>query len=187
VSDAPALPDRRSFLRRGLVGGALLLVAGSAPFVFRSTLLRAPRGPLRLLSPQEYAVLAAAVARIVPGEGAGPRWPTAEALDCAGKIDALMARAHPDVGRDFRRLLRLLESSALGALEAGSPRPFTRAGAAEQDRRLEAWRGSRLALLRSGYQAVTRLAHATYYASPETYALVGYPGPPDVPQPLGAP
>jgi hypothetical protein len=175
-------PGRRQFLRRGLIGGGLLVVAGVVPFAFRSTRLRPPRGPLRLLSPAEYAVLAAAAARIVPGDGAGPGWPSAEALDCAGKIDGLLARLHPDVGNDFRRLLRLLESSAFGALQAGSPRPFTRATPAQQDARLAAWRTSRLDLLRSGYEAVNRLAHATYYASPETYALVGYPGPPDVPQ-----
>ncbi len=175
-------PGRRQFLRRGLIGGGLLVMAGVAPFAFRSTLMRRPRGPLRLLSAAEYAVLAAAAGRIVPGDGAGPGWPSADALDCAGKVDALLARVHPDVGNDFRRLLRLLESSAFGALQAGAPRPFTRSAPAEQDARLEGWRTSRLDLLRSGYQALKRLAHATYYASPETYALVGYPGPPEVPQ-----
>ncbi len=169
------------------MGGALLIAAGAAPFAFRSTRLRQPRSPLRLLSAAEYSVLAAIAARIVPGNGAGARWPSAETLDCAGKIDALMARVHPDVGRDFRRLLRLIESGLAGALLTGSPRPFTRATPAEQDARLESWRTSRLAILRSGYQAVKRLSHATYYASPETYPLVGYPGPPDVPQPPEAP
>jgi hypothetical protein len=180
-------PDRRRFLRRGLVGGALLVVAGAAPFAFRTTRLRQPRDALRVLSAAEYSVLAAVVARIVPGDGAGPPWPSADALDCAGKIDALMARVHPSVGHDFRRLLRLIESGLGGALLAASPRPFTRAAPVEQDARLEAWRGSRLALLRSGYQAVKRLAHATYYASPETYTLIGYPGPPGVPQPPETP
>ena len=54
-------------------------------------------------------------------------------------------RVHPDVGSDFRRLLRLFESGFLGTFIAGSPRPFTRATPAEQDARLEAWRrrGSR--------------------------------------------
>jgi hypothetical protein len=173
--------DRRRFLKRGLVGGALLFLAGTLPLAFRSTLRRRPAGPLRLLSEDEYAVFAAAAARLAPGGGAGPKWPTAEALDCAGKVDALMARVHPDVGSDFRRLLRLFESGLLGAVIAGSPRPFTRAAPEEQDARLEAWRRSHLALLRSGYQAIKRLAHATYYSSPEVYALVGYPGPPDVP------
>ncbi len=158
------------------------MLAVALPFAFRTTLRRPPRAPLRLLSLDEFSALAAVTARLVPGDGAGPRWPTAESLGCAEKIDALMATVHPDVGADFRRLLRLFESSALGALEAGSPRPFTRAPAAEQDARLTAWRQSRLALLRSGYQALKRLGHAAYYSSPEIYPLVGYPGPPDVPQ-----
>jgi hypothetical protein len=175
--------DRRRFLKRGLVGGALLAVAGSLPFALRTTRRgRPPRGPLRLLSEDEHAVLAAAAARIVPGDGADARWPRAEALDCAGKIDALMATTHPDVGKDFRRLLHLFESGLVGLVTAGSPRPFTRATPAEQDARLEAWRRSRLALLRSGYQALKRLADAAYYASPEIYPLIGYPGPPLVPQ-----
>jgi Gluconate 2-dehydrogenase subunit 3 len=173
---------RRRFLKRGLLGGAALLVAGNLPFLLRSTAIRfPPRHPLRLLSREEHAILAAAVARLVPGPAAGPDWPTAEALDCAGKIDALMAQVHPDVGKDFRRLLRLVESSYVGTFIAGSPRPFTRADGAEQDHRLEAWRRSRFALPRSGYTALKRLAHATYYSSPEVYGLVGYPGPPLVP------
>jgi hypothetical protein len=173
--------DRRRFLKRGLLGGGLLIAAGALPFAVRSTRRWPPHGPLRLLSADEYAVFAAAAARLAPGDGAGPRWPSADALDCAGKVDALMATVHPDIGHDFRRLLRLFESGLLGAAIAGSPRPFTRASAADQDARLEAWRRSRFELLRSGYQAVKRLAHAAYYSSPEVYALVGYPGPPVVP------
>jgi hypothetical protein len=188
-SEEPVGLDRRRFLRRGLFGGALLLCAGSLPFVFRTTRRgSAPRAPLRLLSADEHAVFAAVAARIVPGDGADARWPRAEALDCAGKVDALMATVHPDVGHDFRRLLRLVESGFAGLLLAGSPRPFTRAAPAEQDARLEAWRRSRLAVLRSGYQALKRLADAAYYSSPEIYELCGYPGPPFVPQsPAGAP
>ena len=182
--DARAGVDRRRFLKRGLFGGALLVLGGALPFVFRTTRRgSAPRGPLRLLSADEYAVLAAVAARVVPGDGADARWPRAEALDCAGKIDALMATVHPDVGTDFRRLLHLCESGFVGMFTAASPRPFTRASAAEQDARLEAWRRSRLAILRSGYQALKRLSDAVYYSSPEIYPLIGYPGPPSVPQP----
>ena len=86
-----------------------------------------------------------------------------------------------------RHVLFATAAGLVGALVAGSPRPFTRAAPEEQDARLEAWRRSRLALLRSGYQALKRLAHATYYSSPEVYALVGYPGPPDVPAAPEAP
>jgi len=183
ASDKRAGFDRRRFLKRGLFGGALLVLGGALPFVFRTTRRgAAPRGPLRLLSSDEHAVLAAVAARIVPGDGADARWPSAEALDCAGRVDALMANVHPEVGHDFRRLLRLCESSLVGTLTAGSSRPFTRAPAAEQDARLESWRRSRLDILRSGYQALKRLCDAVYYSSPEIYPLIGYPGPPSVPQ-----
>jgi hypothetical protein len=170
-------------LKRGLLGGALLLVGGSLPLALRSTLVRRrATHPLKLLTEDEHAIFAAVTARLVPGDSAGTAWPTAEALDCAGKVDALMATTHPAVGAEFRQLLRLFESALFGLAFAGSPTPFTRCSPAVQDARLEAWRHSRVALLRSGYQALKRLAHATYYASPEVYALVGYPGPPVVPR-----
>jgi len=180
---APSSPGRRRLLKRGLLGGALLVLGGALPLSLRSTLVRTkPRGPLRLLSANEHAIFASVAARLAPGDGAGPKWPTAEALDCAGKVDALMAQVHPEVGAEFRQLLRLFESPVFGLAFTGSPTPFTRLPPAGQDARLEAWRHSRLALLRSGYQAMKRLAHATYYSSPEVYALVGYPGPPEVPR-----
>ncbi len=168
---------------RGLLGGALLVVGGALPLALRSTRLgRAPARPLRLLSVEEHAVFAAIAARFAPGDGVGPDWPTAEALDCAGKVDALMATTHPNVAAEFRQLLRLFESALFGLAFAGSPTPFTRLDPAAQDARLEAWHRSRLAILRSGYQALKRLAHATYYSSPEIYARLGYPGPPEVPR-----
>jgi hypothetical protein len=174
-------PGRRRLLKRGLLGGALLLVGGAVPLALRSTLVRGkPKGALKLLTEEEHAILAAVAARVAPGEGAPPTWPTAEALDCAGKIDALMATVHPAVGAELRQLLHLFESGMFGLVFTATPTPFTRCTPAAQDARLQAWRTSRLALLRSGYQALKRLAHATYYSSPEVYALIGYPGPPEV-------
>jgi hypothetical protein len=126
-------------------------------------------------------VFAAIAARIVPGDGAPADWPRADALDCAGKADALLARVHPEVGEEFRQLLRLFENGITGLVLGKRPAPFTTLEPKAQDERIEAWRTSRVALLRTGYQAFARLALATYYASPEVYALVGYAGPPEVP------
>jgi hypothetical protein len=173
---------RRGFLKKGLLGGALLAIGGGTGIALRSTRMGNPaQGPLRLLSPEEHAVMAAIAARVVPGEGAPAGWPSAEALDCAGKVDRLLATAHPTVGLEFKRLLRLFENGLVGLFTSGHPTPFTRLGPAEQDARLEAWRRSGVALLRSGYTALVRLANATYYSSPQVYSLVGYPGPPEVP------
>jgi hypothetical protein len=60
----------------------------------------------------------------------------------------------------------------------GPPRPFTQMDPTEQDAQLDAWRNSRLAVRRTGFQAMKRLCSAIYFGSPETYASVGYPGPP---------
>jgi Gluconate 2-dehydrogenase subunit 3 len=182
IDAAPPSPERRSFLKKGLVGVALLFVGGAIPIALRGGLDRArPRGALQLFTPHEYAIFAAIAARIAPGDDAGAAWATADALDCAGKADALMAQAHPAVGTELRRLLHLFESGVTGLFTNGQPTPFTRLDPAQMDARLEAWRHSRVALLRSGYQALKRLAQATYYSSPEIYARLGYPGPPVVP------
>src|SRR3954454_23303412 len=115
---------RRGFLKKGILGGALLLVGG-AGLALRGTKLGKPaRRPLRLLSAGEHAVLAAVAARVVPGDGAAAAWPSAEAVDCAGKIDALLALTHPAVGEDFKRLLGLFENGLAGLFIHGSPTPF---------------------------------------------------------------
>lgn len=186
-------PARRGLLRKGIAGGALLAIAGLAG-VFRWSGrggVGAPRGPLRLLTPEEHATFAALAEAIVPGEGAavlagagsGTSWPSATDVDCAGKADALLAACHPSIGRDFRRLLGLFESAAFGLVVHGRPTRCSRLGAAGRAARLSAWRRSRLTLLRTGALALTRLAHATYYSSPEVYPAIGYPGPPEVARP----
>ena len=93
-----------------------------------------------------------------------------------------MALAHPAVGAELRQLLHLFESGLLGVFTNLQATPFTRLSPADMDARIDAWRSSRVALLRSGYQALRRLAQATYYSSPELYPRLGYPGPPVVPQ-----
>jgi hypothetical protein len=158
----------------------VLLVGGSIPILLRSGTHKATPGRgLKLLNAAEYSIFAAVAARLCP---VGPDWPSAEALDCAGKVDALVAHLHPRAGREFRQLLHVFENAMTGLLTIGRPRTFTRSTLEEQDARLQAWRRSRVALFRSGYQAMKRLAHATYYSSPAVYARLGYPGPPVVPQ-----
>lgn len=180
VSGAGAGSSRRGLLKKGLFGGAVLLVGGSIPILLRQGDHKpAPARGLKLLSAGEYSVFAAAAARLCPNT---PGWPSADALDCAGKVDALVARLHPRAGQEFRQLLHVFENAMTGLVGIGRPRTFTRSTPAEQDARLQAWRHSRVAVFRSGYQAMKRLAHATYYSSPEVYARLGYPGPPTVPQ-----
>ena len=179
-ASSDSLLSRRGLLKTGVVGATLLAVGGPLFLLSRSG--RSPRGArhaLLALTPYEHEIFSTAAARLVPGDGALD-WPSAEALEVAGKVDALIARLHPRAIKELRQLLHVFESALTGLVSIGAPRTFTRSSPEEQDRRLDAWRRSRVALFRSGYQAMKRLSHAIYYSSPETYARVGYPGPPAV-------
>jgi len=179
---------RRGLLKKTLGGAALLAAAGAVPVALRKTRLREPRGPLRFFSPDEYSVFAAVADRVlahgeadVPPELATvrrPAAPSAEDLDVAGKADAFLAPIDEASAKDLKRLLALFDNALFSAVTGGPPRPFTRMTADEQDAHLRRWATSRLAVRRTGFQALKRLASAIYYSSPLTYASVGYPGPP---------
>ena len=173
------METRRGFLKKGLLGGALLVVGGTAFLAFRRTLRAAkPRNPLLVLSEDEYAILAAIAARVVAVDGDSP---ATEAVDVAGRADAAMAQWPDSVQVEFRRLLRLFENALTGAVTRTGYETFTASRAHRQDERLAAWAGSRVAVFRSGYQAMKRLACACYYAAPEAWPATGYPGPPELP------
>lgn len=173
------METRRGFLRKGLVGGVLLALGGSAFLTLRRTRRAArPRDPLLVLSLDEYAIFAAVAARVVAVDGDSP--PT-DAVDVAGRADAAMALWPDSVQREFRQLLRLFENALLGAATGTGFAPFTGSEARRQDARLAAWSRSRIAIFRTGYQAITRLACTCYYAAPDAWPATGYPGPPELP------
>ncbi len=172
------MESRRGFLRKGLAGGALLALGGASSLAFRRTLRAAqPRDPLSVLSPDEYAILAAIAERVVAVDGDSP--PTS-AVDVAGRADAAMGQ-WPDAAQvEFRRLLRLFENALTGAAMGIGFETFTASPALLQDERLAAWQRSRVEVFRTGFEALRRLAVACYYGAPETWAATGYPGPPEL-------
>lgn len=173
------MESRRGFLRKGLLGGALLAVGGVSFLALRRTLRAAkPRAALSVLSLDEYAIFAAVAARVVVVDGDSP---STDAVDVAGRADAAMALWPDSVQAEFRRLLRLFENALTGAVLRLGLETFTASPPREQDERLSLWSHSRVAVFRSGYQAMKRLACACYYAAPEAWPATGYPGPPELP------
>jgi hypothetical protein len=179
---------RRGLLKKTLGGAALLAAAGAVPLALRKTQLRAPRGPLRFFTPEEYSIFAAIADRVlargpadIPPELASQEYPpppSAADLDVAGRADAFLAPIDEASAKDLKQLLALFDNALFSVVTGGPPRPFTRMAPEEQDAHLTRWATSRLAVRRTGFQALKRLAAAIYYASPLTYASVGYPGPP---------
>ncbi|MFN7130877.1 MAG: gluconate 2-dehydrogenase subunit 3 family protein [Myxococcales bacterium] len=167
---------RRLLLKRGVFGGALLLLGGTG-LALRPGRPRAPNGPLRFFSAAEYATFAAIAERVIP---AAEGWKSAAELRVAEKADALLAEVDPRVGAELKGLLGLFENALAGLLFDLSPAPFTARPEEAQDATLEAWQNSRLALRRSGFKALKNLAIACYYGSPEAWPQVGYRGPPEL-------
>ncbi len=168
--------SRRGFLKKGLVGGILLAAGGGGFLATRKTTpLAGPQDRFRVLSLQEAAVILAIADRLVPERKGFPR---PMAMDLPAKVDALAARAHPATQKELRQLIRLFENALTGLLFEGVPQTFTQSTPEAQDRRLAGWGRSRVTLRRTGVGALRELIYAAYYASPEVYPALGYPGPP---------
>ncbi len=170
------LESRRSFIRKGIVGTALLVAGGGVWVGTRRTRPDpAIRGPLQVLTPEEATVILAVADRLVPPRRGFPR---PVEVEVPRKVDAIVAMAQPAVRHELRQLIGLFESSLAGLVLDGLPGTFSGASPEAQDRRLRDWATSRIEVRRTGFRALKKLVYAAYYASPETWPAVGYPGPP---------
>ncbi len=176
-SDNHSQLSRRAAIKRGLLGGALLTVAGAVPLALRKTHVTQHPTDLKYFTAEEYAVFAAVAERFLPG---GENWLSASALDVPRKVDGVFALADAPTQRDVKQLLALFDNALASFLLDGRATPFTQLSLADQDRALEQWRTSRLVLRRSGFDALRKISLAVYYADPATWPGVGYPGPPEL-------
>jgi hypothetical protein len=168
---AAAELDRRAFLRlAGAAAAAGLLPAGCGGL---SDVLAPPPGlQLVVLSPRAYATLNAAGARIVGPSGAGLI--ARRTVDVAALADQLLARS-PALARPLARGLTVLEFGVwplVAKLQA-----FTSLTASAQDAVLADLARSRLGTKRALFTGVRSLVLSTFYGSPATRLLSGYPGP----------
>lgn len=168
--------SRRGVLKKGLWGGALLLLgSGTTLFVLPGKDEGAPREGLHVLSKRGYAVVAALARRLIP-DVAGK--PTVDQLRVAFVADRILAKTDATARDELQQLLGLFENALPNLLFGGRATPFTMLDAQAQDLVLAEWRDSTLTLRRTGFQALRGLVMASYYSQPETWAATGYPGPP---------
>jgi len=170
VSGADGAVGRRSLLRKGLLGGLLLLLGGGTGLAyFPSRDGFAVPQQLLSVTPAGFQVLAAIAARVAP--------PGADGAAVALEVDRILSYAVAETRQDFDKLLGLFENALPGLLLDGRALPFTRLSEAGQDEVLESWRTSRLALRRSGYQALRKLCMVAYWTQPSAWVAVGYDPP----------
>ena len=162
--------DRRTFIKRGLLGGSLLALGGVGLALYPGRDSALPTEPLRWLEPRPFRALVAFAARVVTAAGRDP-------IAIAQGVDQLLVAAPVETRSDLNKLLGLLDN-ALGALLLdGRLTPFSRLDDKAQDHALTQWRDSRLAVRRTGYQALRKLCLATHYAGEASWAALGYAPP----------
>jgi hypothetical protein len=171
---------RRSFLKAGLLGAALLAAGGG---IYRFTHPPAP---------QAFALdggVRAALDAIVPAllDGALPAEPQARVQ----AVRATTERVHqtilglpPTTQKEVQDLFGLLALAPARRLLAGVSHDWSEAGVDEITAFLQNWRTHRLTLLRSAYQALHDLVLGSWYSDPAHWAAIGYPGP--IPELSGA-
>lgn len=162
--------DRRSFLKKGLLGGVVLVLGAGGLALQPSRRIADPRGPLAVLNARGFDVLTAIAARMLPFG--------ADVVAVVHDIDQTLALAAPEARADLVKVLGLFENALPGLLLDGRARPFTQLEPAKQDRVLDAWRDSSLVVRRGAYQAIRKLCVAAYYRDPSTWKAIRYPGPP---------
>jgi hypothetical protein len=168
---------RRSFMQ--VAGGGAVVALGGAGFLFarRTKLIALPAEPLEFFTPAEYSIFHAAAEALLTIPAGQPG---VDEVKVAQKADRVMARNPVDAQKDFKKLLGLFDNALAGFVLAGNSAPFSRLSIEGRQAVLRKWQFHRLPPMRSGFVALKRLAMSCYYASPETYAGIGYPGPPEV-------
>lgn len=160
------MTTRREFLKTGLAGALLLNVAGC-------THPAQGNGRTVVLT----ALIPVFLAGVLPRGGATR--PELIARTVAG-VDKAIAGLALATQKEVGELFDLLSFTPTRIIVAGVWSPWPEASAEAIGRFLESWRNSRFDLLKSGYAALHDLIFSAWYARPDTWTAIDYPGPPKV-------
>lgn len=160
------MTTRREFLKTGVAGALLLNVAGCA---------RPAQGDGRTV------VLKALIpvfldGALPPGDATRPELITRTVAGVDKAIAGLSLATQKEVGE----LFDLLSFTPTRMIVAGVWSTWPEASPEAIGKFLESWRNSRFDLLKSGYAALRDLIFSAWYARPDTWTAIGYPGPPKV-------
>lgn len=160
--------NRRQFIRTGLAGSALLAFAGWLNAAGQRALNDAERDMLA-------AVVNALLDGALPGDSGQRRRLVALTVDgIAVEVAGFSLATQKEIGE----LFGLLVAAPGRWLLAGVGKAWREASVTDVSEFLQAWRTSRLDLLQGAYAALHDLTFGAWYARPETWEAIGYPGPP---------
>lgn len=161
---------RRTFLKVGLIGGAVLTAAGGALWLLK------PEARDAAVNPDTATVLRGVIPALL--SGALPLEPKARAVAIEGGLKrtlATIAGLPHSTRLEIGELIGLL-SSAPGRWLAGIEQ-WPDASEVQVAAFLQRWRAHSFDLFQVGYHALHELVLGPWYADESTWAAIGYPGP----------
>lgn len=173
---SPPKLTRRSLLKTGLIGAALVSVS-SAALLLQPEKQRSAHSTLKVLSEREANVLSALASRLCPAMGPGA--PGAEGVQLVEQIDAFLATADKEGQDGLKMALVIFDNAFTGALFGERVRPFSQLDGAAQDRVIHAWQKSSVGFRRTVMRALSATIMTFYWGDERTWQRIGYGGPPD--------
>jgi hypothetical protein len=170
--------SRRQFLKTGILGGAVLALAGA--WYWRGHDSAGRLGGTMVLDDASRAIVAALVpvllSQALPQGEAGAAV-VAQTVDGVSRaVGGLSHAAQQEVGE----LFALLDFPPTRIVVAGVMPPWSEATPAQIASFLTSWRFSRFRLLQSAYAALHDLILGAWYGHPDSWPAIDYPGPPEV-------
>lgn len=176
-------PARRRLLKFGLAGAVVLAVV---PLLVRREDRKLAAGFLQLREADVdlwRALIPALLAGSLPADAAAREPLVVEILH---RIDGAIALLKPSLRKATIEMLDFVEMAPARGLSGGFWGDWREASVEDATRVLDSWSGSRLELLRACYRSLHDLVMGSWYAMPQSWAAVGYPGPPVLPSLPGA-
>lgn len=171
-------PQRRRFLKLGLIGGGLLFLAGFWRYLIQRE--KVAVSGFRFLTAEDERILTTLtptlLGKALPSEGR-----PAAIAEILGEIDRLIAAMPPLLQADLRQLFDLLDFPPTRIALTGIWSGWETASGKEVEGFLDRWSTSPLTLLQLGYAALHDLVVAAWYDNPRAWPWIGYDGPPDIP------
>jgi hypothetical protein len=171
--------DRRSFLKLGTTSSVALTAVGITATLSGCSESLPENGSWRALRSQDRIMLTAIAPVML--KGTLPTESTAQknAIDSMlESMDLMVFKLGPHNAKQLADLFTLLNFTATRGLTTGVWSKWENADEATIESFLNSWRESSLGLFNLGYNGLNKLINATWYGQKESWAAIGYPGPP---------
>ena len=175
-------PSRRQFLKTGVVGALWLGLASAGMALTGCSQKDHPVcTDCQWLSPSDqillFAIIPVMLRAALPMTGKGRN---AAIHSVLSGFDTTVMHFSPAVREEIRQLLDLLQFPVTRIVLTGVMSPWHQEDASGIRSFLTRWQTSRFSLFRSGYYALHDLIAGAWYANPDSWKRISYPGPPEL-------